>query len=81
MGPAWLCTHPPALFGLTPYQVDCEPLGQGRSVNMCADSRMSPGGQSRSPTVTRAGAARGDTLITQTSLPNWTELGLPSSRV
>ena len=53
-GPAWLCTHPPALFGLTPYQVDCEALGQGPSTNMSADGGMPPGRQSRSPAVSSA---------------------------
>lgn len=37
------CAHTrPSLFGLTPYQVDCEPSGQGPSTNTGADSRMSP---------------------------------------
>lgn len=32
----------PLLFGLTAYQVDCEPSGQGPSTNTGADSRMPP---------------------------------------
>ena len=55
MGPAWLRTPFPALFGLTPYQVDCEPSGQGPSTNIHVDSRMPPGRQNRSPAVSRAG--------------------------